>query len=104
MRCRDDIRCARTAARHRVAKQLLRHHWTYRDGKKEWTKAHIAWVRSKRLDDPLAQLALEQMLTHLDGIDSQLVSLDAHLETIACDERLGPPRSTRCVAFGGSRR
>jgi transposase len=25
LRCRDDIRCARTAARHRVAKQLLRH-------------------------------------------------------------------------------
>jgi transposase len=25
LRCRDDIRCARTAARHRVGKQLLRH-------------------------------------------------------------------------------
>jgi hypothetical protein len=25
MRCRDDLRCARTAARHRVSQQLLRH-------------------------------------------------------------------------------
>jgi transposase len=25
LRCRDDLRCARTAARHRVLKQLLRH-------------------------------------------------------------------------------
>ena len=33
MRCRDDLRCARTAARHRVAKQLLRHGRIYREGK-----------------------------------------------------------------------
>ena len=31
---------------------------------------HRAWVRRQRLDDPLAQLALEQMLAHLDGIDA----------------------------------
>jgi transposase len=60
MRCRDDLRCARTAARHRVAKQLLRHGRIYREGKKQWTKRHIAWVHRQRLDDPLAQQALEQ--------------------------------------------
>lgn len=43
MRCRDDLRCARTAARHRVAKQLLRHGRIYREGKKAWTKMHRAW-------------------------------------------------------------
>lgn len=32
LRCRDDLRCARTAARHRVAKTLLRHGRIYRDG------------------------------------------------------------------------
>ena len=36
LRCRDDIRCARTAARHRVAKQLLRHGRVFREGKKAW--------------------------------------------------------------------
>jgi transposase len=87
LRCRDDIRCARTAARHRVVKQLLRHHRIYRDGKQGWTKTHIAWVGSQRLDDPLAQLALEQMIIHLDAIDSQLASLDARLEQIAGDDR-----------------
>ena len=35
MRCRDDLRCARTAARHRVSKQLLRHGRIYRDGKSQ---------------------------------------------------------------------
>ncbi len=42
LRCRDDLRCARTAARHRVAKQLLRHGRIFREGKTAWTKLSIA--------------------------------------------------------------
>jgi transposase len=87
LRCRDDLRCARTAARHRVAKQLLRHGRVYRDGKKQWTKMHVAWVHRQRLQDPLAQQALEQMLIHLEGLDRQLARLDADLERIATAER-----------------
>lgn len=87
LRCRDDVRCARTAARHRVAKQLLRHGCVYRDGVKAWTVKHRVWVARQRLDDALAQLALEHMLIHLDGIDRQLATLDAQLEQIAADER-----------------
>jgi transposase len=44
LRCRDDLRCARTAARHRVLKQLLRYGRIFREGKKAWTKIHRAWV------------------------------------------------------------
>jgi transposase len=86
MRCRDDLRCARTAARHRVAKQLLRHGCIYRDGKRQWTKTHRAWVHRQRLDDPLAQTALEQMLIHLEGLDRQLDALDRRLEQIAAQQ------------------
>lgn len=86
MRCRDDLRCARTAARHRVAKQLLRHGRIYRDGKTQWTKRHIAWVHLQQLDDSLAQAALEQMLVHLDGLDRQLARLDSDLEQIASQD------------------
>lgn len=87
MRCRDDLRGARTAARHRVAKQLLRHGRIYRDGKKQWTQRHQAWVRRQRLDDPLAQTALEQMLLYLDALDLQLERLDGDLEQVARSER-----------------
>ena len=87
LRCRDDLRCARTAARHRVGKQLLRHGRVFRDGSRAWTLKHRAWVARQRLDDPLAELALEQMLIHLDGIDRQLAALDARLEQIAGDQR-----------------
>jgi transposase len=87
MRCRDDLRRARTSARHRVAKQLLRHGRIYRDGKSQWTKMHRAWIARQRLDDQLAQAALCQMLIHLDGLDRQLDQLDRDLETIARGER-----------------
>jgi transposase len=89
LRCRDDIRCARTAARHRVLKQLLRHGRIFRDGRTAWTLKHRRWINAQRLDDPLAQLALEQMLIHLDGIERQLDTLDAKLEQIAASERWG---------------
>jgi transposase len=89
LRCRDDIRCARTAARHRVAKQLLRHGRIYREGKKAWTLTHRTWVERQRLDDPLAHEALNQMLTHLDSLDRQLAALDAQLEQIAEHEPWG---------------
>ena len=89
LRCRDDIRCARTAARHRVGKQLLRHGHVFREGKNSWTVKHQAWVRRQRLSDPLAHEALEQMLIHLDGIDRQLAALDAQLEQIAERELWG---------------
>jgi transposase len=87
LRCRDDLRCARTAARHRVGKQLLRHGRIFREGKKSWTKLHRAWVARQRLQDPLAQFALEQMRCHLDQIERQLDALDGQLEQIARSER-----------------
>jgi transposase len=87
LRCRDDLRRARIAARNRVAKQLLRHGRIYREGKHAWTKQHREWVNRQRLDDLLAQAALEQMLIHLDGLDRQLALLDARLEEIAREGR-----------------
>lgn len=89
LRCRDDLRCARTAARHRVLKQLLRHGRIFRDGKTAFSLKHRRWINAQRLDDPLAQLALEQLLVHLDGVERQLSTLDARLEQIAAGERWG---------------
>jgi transposase len=100
LRCRDDLRCARTAARHRVAKQLLRHGLVYREGKTHWTLMHRTWIARQRLPEPLAQLALEQMLIHLDGINRQLEILDKRLEEIARDERWAT-QVTKLRAFRG---
>ncbi len=87
LRARDDGREARMAARNRVLKQLLRHGRIFREGKTAWTKLHRAWLARQRLDDPLAQEALEQLLVHLDGIERQLATLDARLAEIAGSEK-----------------
>jgi transposase len=83
VRCRDDLRRARAAARHRVGKHLLRYGRVYREGKTSWTLQHRAWVRRQRLDDALAQSALEHMLCHLDTLDAQLAAVDRELEQVA---------------------
>src|ERR671928_1042794 len=51
VRCREDLRDARTRARHRAIKQLLRRGHVYRDGK-HWTLRHRAWLSHQRLSDP----------------------------------------------------
>jgi transposase len=100
VRCADDLRCARTAARHRVAKQLLRHGRVFREGKKSWTKQHIAWVRRQRLDDANAQRALEHMLAHLDGLDAQVAALEHELAELAGREPWSDPVRWLCSFRG----
>ena len=54
---------------------------------------HRDWVDRQRLADPLAQLALEQMRAHLDGLDAQLAALDHELAQIAAGASRGRTRS-----------
>ena len=100
VRCRDDLRCARTAARQRVAKQLLRHGHIFRAGKKSWTLKHHAWVRAQRLADANAQRALEHMLAHLDALDAQLAAIDHQLCQIAGTEPWREPVAWLCCFRG----
>lgn len=100
MRCYDDLRAARTAARHRVSKALLRHGQIYREGKKSWTKQHTAWVRRQRLDDQLANEALAQMLAHLEGIDAQMAQLERKLHEVAATGPWADPVRWLCSFRG----
>ena len=86
VRCRDDLRRARASARHRISKQLLRHGFIYREGKRAWTKRHREWLSRQRLEEQLSREALAQMLLHLDSLDCQIASIDRRLEEIASAE------------------
>jgi transposase len=99
VRCRDDLRRARTAARHRITKQLLRRGHIYRDGK-SWTLRHRAWIAGQRLADPLAHSALEHMLGHLATLDAQLAGVDAQLERVAGSEPWAEPVRWLCSFRG----
>ena len=100
MRCRDDLRGARTAARHRVLKQLLRQGHVYREGKKAWTIQHRTWLARQRLSDPLAQRALEHMLSHLASVEAELGAIDHELEQVASREPWGDPVRWLCSFRG----
>ena len=103
VRCRDDLMCARRAARHRIAKALLRYGHIFREGKKSWAPAHYAWVRRQRLDDELAQRALEHMLAQLDSLDAgrwrRSIASEAARRPIRARRR-----SRRCNAAWSGRR
>jgi len=103
VRCREDLRDARTRARHRAVKQLLRHGHVFRDGK-HWTLRHRAWLRAQRLTDPVAQRALEHMLCHLDSIDAQIAAIDHELEQLAREQRWAPAVRALCAFRGVSTR
>lgn len=104
VRCRDDLVCARRAARHRIAKALLRHGHIFREGKKSWTRQHYAWVRRQRIDDQLAQRAMEHMLAHLDSLDAQIAVIDHELEQLAVREPWSDPVAWLCCFRGISTR
>jgi transposase len=103
VRCREDLRDARTRARHRAVKQLLRRGHVYRQGK-HWTQRHRAWLRAQRLADPVAQRALEHMLCHLDAIDAQIAAIDNELEQLARSERWAGAVRVLCAFRGISTR
>jgi len=103
VRARDDLRCARTAARHRVVKALLRHGHIYRDGK-AWTIRHRDWVGAQRLEDPLADAALGHMRAHLAALDAQIAAVDQQLEQVATTEPWVDPVSWLCCFRGISTR
>ncbi|MDQ3741780.1 MAG: IS110 family transposase [Actinomycetota bacterium] len=104
VRCRDDLVCARRAARHRIAKALLRHGHIFSEGKKSWTRQHYAWVRRQRLNDELSQRALEHMLAHLDSLDAQIAVVDHELEQIAVREPWSDAVAWLCCFRGISTR
>jgi transposase len=99
VRCRDDLRRSRTAARHRITKQLLRHGHIYRDGK-SWTIRHRAWIAAQRLADPLAHSALEHMLGHVGTLDAQIAAVDGQLERVASHEPWAQPVRWLCSFRG----
>lgn len=93
---REEMRCARADARHRIVKALLRDGHVYH-GRKTWGANHRAWVASRRLNDELAQAALEHARDYLVALDAQIAALDGELERVAAtDPWAGPVDWLRC--------
>ena len=100
VRCRDDLRRARTAARHRVAKQLLRHGHIYREGKKAWTKQHRGVGSPPAARRPARPARAESHARAPRGVDAQLAAIEHELEQVAHAEPWCDPVRWLCSFRG----
>lgn len=82
VRPRDDVRRELMAARHRLAKLLLRHGIVY-DGKEQWTKAHDAWLRRLRFEYPGLKSAFDASYEAVEQMTSRRKSLDRSIEELS---------------------
>lgn len=69
VRAREDVRTDLTRARHRLAKQLLRHDIRF-DQTRNWTQQHLDWLARVELPDSGAQSAL---VDYLDAVRSLVI-------------------------------
>jgi transposase len=80
VRARADARADLMRARHRLSRMLLRHGRVFEA--RAWTRAHDAWLRRQRLEEPAAQAALG---------DSHDAALRARLRRDRLDAAIGEP-------------
>ena len=85
VRARDQLRQDSARQRHRLSKFLLRHGFVWRETR-NWTKAHWAWMRQLKLEQPAAQKTLDEYLVTVDFTLDRLKSLDGELDRIADQE------------------
>jgi transposase len=82
-RAREAVKRDQIRMRHRLSKFLLRRGLRWTLGRKAWTRAHLEWLRGRRLEHAADQAILDDHLLGLEQIESRLEALDAKLEATA---------------------
>jgi transposase len=85
-RCREDAKQDLTRCRHRLTKLLLRRGITWTRGRKHWTQAHRAWLRTLRLEQAADQATLEDYLLAIEQVDERVRALNQQLEAVSTQE------------------
>ena len=81
VRAREAMRCARTDARHRLTKFLLRHGHRYHAS--NWTHPFWAWVNHVTFTHPDLTKTRQVYVEMVLQLDRQIEDLDKHIETVA---------------------
>jgi transposase len=85
VRARESVMRQVRAARHQLAKFLLRRGRIYREGR-NWTQRHRAWVRAQTFEHPAAQKTCDHYRLHLEYLEQRLAELDGDLAAVGQDE------------------
>ena len=82
-RCREDAKADQKRARHRLEKFLLRRGVRYGAGKKQWTLRYYQWLKSLKLDEPVAQQVFDDYLFQVEQQDARLARLDEQIVDVS---------------------
>jgi transposase len=85
-RAREDTKEDQMSARHRILKMLLRHGFTYHDGK-HWTQKHRRWLKQIKMENKIAQDVFDGYLLVVEQIEERLKSLNEQIENVAKSEK-----------------
>jgi transposase len=83
VRARYDAKSDHQRARHRLAKFLLQQNTRPPVGVRAWSKRHHQWLKEVRLEQPAAQVVLEDYLAVEQGAGERVRRLEQELRTWA---------------------
>ena len=86
IRARDDLRRERMRYRQRLGHLLLRHGYTYDEGR-NWTMGHRKWLSSLEFEDSTLGETVDIYYNRILELEAKLVEMDGKIEEIACGER-----------------
>ncbi len=84
-RAREAAKARPEAREHRLSKFLLRRGVRWTLGRKMWTRAHLEWLRGRRLAHAADQAMFDDHLLALEQLASRLEALDAQLARFASE-------------------
>ena len=90
-RAREAAKADQKRIRHRLSKFMLRRDLRWTQGKKNWTRAHLEWLRGRRLDHPADQAILDDHLLALEQFEGRLEAFDLKIATIAAQAPYAEP-------------
>jgi transposase len=88
-RAREDAKAAQTRARHQLKSFLLRNGISYA-GKTAWTPAHVRWIASVGLPEPVQQLVFQEYVAAVTAAGERLERLEQMLRDTVTAWRMYP--------------
>lgn len=88
-RAREDVKEAQTRARHQLKAFLLRSGIRYA-GKTAWTPAHLRWIASVKLPQPVQQIVFQEYVDAVTAASERLERVEGHLRDAVAGWRLNP--------------
>jgi transposase len=83
IRAREDVRKDLVAAKHRLAKFLLRHGRIFSEGKKSWTQKHWKWLRAQKFEGAAELTTFEHYVVQVEHLEERRAALEKEIHAFA---------------------